>query len=135
MPARRIDYTNHAWDKAAATVLQRRSGTKCDLENIDPGVNFFVLALEALGAKPKYSCEGHPRSFYICFQADYELALEIRSAGYFTVEAEGRDYWSIRKMAGEYMQNPYTLADRDQTLRWATDAWLSKFGERLAKLR
>lgn len=131
----------HPWDKAAATPLLRPSIQDGALEALDPGVNFFVLALEALGAKPKFSCEGHPGGFYVAFDAPYELALAIKSAGFFTVEIEGNGYWSIRKCFGEIIDGRFTqakkakaLADAQEGLRWAAEAWLKRFDNRLAKL-
>jgi hypothetical protein len=135
------DSLNHPWDRAAATVLTRANGTWGEKEAIDVGVNFFVLALEALGAKPRFSCEGHPAGFYVAFEAPYELALEIAKAGYFTVEIASNnsywnipDYWSIRKANAERMEQPYTEEAKASTLRRAADAWLRAFGERLAGL-
>lgn len=131
----------HPWDKAAATPLKRHSVQDGALETLDPGVNFFVLALEALGAQPKFSCEGHPCGFYVAFGASYELALEIKSAGFFRVEIEGAGYWSIRKSFGEIIDGRFTnakksqvLADAQEGLRWAAEAWLKRFDNRIAAL-
>lgn len=115
------------WDAARELVVERHNdpvnGTV-----IDPGVNFFVLMLEHLGARPQFSCEGHPDGFYVSFEADYDLALRIAGAGYFRVEIEGginrginrRDYWSIRK-------DSFSEADRKETLRWAAESWVVAF--------
>lgn len=131
----------HPWDKAAAQRLQRNSIQDGALEALDPGVNFFVLALEMLGARPKFSCEGHPCGFYVAFDAPYELALEIKSAGFFKVEIEGSGYWSIRKTFGEIIDGRFTqakkaqvLADAQEGLRWAAEAWLKRFDNQLAAL-
>jgi hypothetical protein len=125
---------NHPWDKAAATVLTRPSPRQPSGETLDPGVNFFVLALEALGATTSYSCEGHPSGFYITFHAPYELALKLRQVGFFGVEIEGDGYWSLRKYGSE-RQPEYGEAEKIQTLRWAAEAWLKAFGDQLAALR
>jgi hypothetical protein len=132
---------SHPWDKAASNRLVRNSMQTGAPEVLDRGVSFFVLALEALGAQPKFSCEGHPGGFYVAFNAPYELALEIKSAGYFTVEIEGPGYWSIRKSLGELTDGRFTqakkakvLTDAQESLRWATEAWLKRFGARLEEL-
>jgi hypothetical protein len=137
MPRKKEDFTNHPWDVAAATPLKRQSTPLSKLQDIDPGVNFFVLALEALGATPHFSCEGHTRGFYVLFSAPYELALDIRNAGYFSVQIEDQGTWSIRKTSAEYVEyanSPYTEKDKVWLLRAAADAWLRHFGDRLASL-
>lgn len=131
----------HPWDRAGATPRMFQSVQGGPLEALDPGVKFFVLALEALGARPKFSCEGHPCGFYVAFDAPYELALEIQSAGFFKVEIEGNGYWSIRKSFGEIIDGRFTqakkaqvLADAQEGLRWAAEAWLKRFDNKLAAL-
>lgn len=99
-------------------------------ETIDPGVNFFVLTLEHLGARPKYSCEGHPCGFYVFFQAPIELVLRIRRTGYFSVqvglpnEGDGGLWWSIR------LDRISSEAEKRQTLNWAAQAWQKEFWKR-----
>lgn len=56
------------------------------------------------------------------FQASYEEALEIKKAGYFTVEIEGEDYWSIR------IHMDHGPAEHVDALRWAAQAWEKSFG-------
>jgi len=124
---------NHPWDRAGASVLTRFNEVFNEQQPLDTGVNFFVLALEALGAKPRFSCEGHPTGFYVAFEAPYELALEIEGAGFFTVQIERLNYWSIRKTNTEQMSEA-TEAEKVRTLRWAVEAWVRVFGERLASL-
>ncbi|MBC8737064.1 hypothetical protein F6X40_09610 [Paraburkholderia sp. UCT31] len=126
---------NHPWDRAASSELTRVSGAFGNHETLDTGVNFFVLALEALGARPRFSCEGHPTGFYVAFEAPYELALEIEGAGFFSVEIEGQNYWSIRKTKTEHVSEGYTEAKKVRTLRWAAEAWVRVFGERLAGIQ
>lgn len=126
-------FTNHPWDLAAQQNLRRVSGSGYE-EDVDPGVNFFVLALEALGAKTHFSCEGHPVGFYVAFEAGYPLAVEIEKAGFFTVAISGREnFWTIRKLETQPSNpaNGYTEADKERTLRWAAEAWLRSFGSRL----
>lgn len=106
----------NVWDDAADLEVWR-SG-----EKLDPGVNYFVLMLDQMELPTFYSCEGHPEGFYVIFAAPYEAALEIQRAGFFTVEIEGEDHWSIRK----HMQ-----VDEPQhvdSLRWAAEAWEKRLG-------
>ena len=121
------------WDICGRQILTRPNENP-KYERLDPGVNFFVLALEALGAVPRYSCEGHPRGFYVAFDATYELAQEIHSAGFFRVEIERPNYWSIRYSDTGPEGNFLTEAERVQRLRWASSAWVKRFGDRLGAL-
>lgn len=109
------------WLSAMLPALQRKPRDFDKLETIDPGVNFFVLALEHLGAKTFYSCEGHPNGFYVYFSASYALAKRIQAAGFFSVEIEPAG-WAIRLNA----QRNYTQRERDFTLRLAADAWMEE---------
>lgn len=111
------------WDRACELVLERTSPCRTYSGPIDPGVNYFVLALEQLGASPRYSCEGHPDGFYVLFAAPLATALRILHCGYFTVELEGENLWSIR-----IGRTPTTDDERIQVLRWAADAWTKQLG-------
>ena len=89
------------WDAARKLSIVRYDYRE-EGEVIDPGVNFFVLTLEALGARPKYSCEGHPEYFYIMFKAPFRLAQEIARISHdYHVEISSGDYhgpnhWVLR---------------------------------------
>lgn len=133
MAKKPVTVVNHPWDRAKTTVLTR-VGSFGQQQPLDPGVNFFVLALEALGARPRFSCEGHPLGFYVAFEAPYELALQIHGAGFFSVEILGPDYWAIRKTNTEHMAEGHSEVEKARTLRWAADAWARVFGDRLASL-
>jgi hypothetical protein len=111
------------WDRSRQEVLTR-SG--CELER---GVNYFVTALEKLGAKTTYSCEGHPKGFYIVFQGTYDLAHAIANAGYFQVEIErGRGEFSLRLMSNEVGHGPtWDEKAKRECLRWASEAWEKAF--------
>jgi hypothetical protein len=98
------------WQKAKEYPVIRTSPCGIYHEEIDRGVNFFVLMLEQLGAEPHYSCEGHPSGFYVLFMAPYELAQDIYSAGFFRVEVEGIDRWSIRTDFKDSRQKAMVLA-------------------------
>lgn len=109
------------WDRARKLKLHRVSPCRIYNEVIDQGVNYFVLMLEQLGAVTHYSCEGHPNGFYVLFEAPQEIAVKIHACGYFTVELEGENTWSIRKQFEDDKQ-------RRQVLRWAAEAWEKKLG-------
>lgn len=129
--------SKNPWVQACKLSLVRNSDTKFGLwppETLEPGVNFFVLALEELGAKTNFSCEGHPRGFYVAFEAPYELAIEIRKAGQFSVEIWEENTWTIRNIYAENnTPNGYTDYQRQEALRYAATCWVDYFGPRLAK--
>ena len=107
------------WEAALNLDVRRYSWSAAG-DIIDPGVNFFVLALEHLGAEPEWSCEGHPNGFYVLFHASYKLATMLHSWGYFSVEIERGKRWSMRINR--------TVDDKDRvfTLRLAALAWREK---------
>jgi hypothetical protein len=113
------------WDEAAKLEIIRYD-YRPEGERIDPGVNFFVHRLEALGANPKFSCEGHPGGFYVLFEATYELAMSLEQCGFFTVALASRphakDWWRI-----SFNVQPSSEAEKRQTLRWAAEAWQKAF--------
>lgn len=123
---------HHPWDQACDLVVER-GGKMYPVQSVDRGVNFFILALEELGAKTNFSCEGHPTGFYIAFDAPYELAYEIKCAGFFSVEIEGKNSWSIRKTGAEKGNPHYSERDKLFVLRNATEAWLRVFDKRLSQ--
>lgn len=108
----------NVWD-AAAEIKIYRSG-----ELLDSGANYFVLMLNQMGLPTSYSCEGHPNGFYVTFNASYKEALAIRRVGYFSVEIEEKDYWSIRSHI-DYTGTPREKID---AMRWAAAAWDERFG-------
>lgn len=78
--------------------------------------------LEQLGAVPHFSCEGHPNSFYVLFESSMELAVKLRQCGYFTVELEGHNRWSLR------INREIDETDRKRILRWAAATWENRLG-------
>lgn len=129
--------SKNPWVQACKLSLVRNSDTEDGTwppETLDPGVNFFVLALEELGAKTNFSCEGHPKGFYIAFEAPYELAVEIREACQLSVEIWKKNTWTIRNVYSENnTPNGYTDYQRQEALRYAATRWVDYFGPRLAK--
>lgn len=110
------------WRQAAKLKIHRTDSSQIYRGLIDPGVNYFVLMLEQLGARTEYSCEGHPNNFYVLFNAPYSVALAVANAGYFTVEIEDRGQWSMR------MRPVETDEERCRILKYAADAWTKTFG-------
>lgn len=104
------------WDDAADLEVWRGG------EKLDPGVNYFVLMLDQMGLSTYFSCEGHPGGFYVTFSAPYKWALNLKEAGFFTVEVEEENYWSMR------MHMDHTPSQRVDALRWAADAWEKRLG-------
>lgn len=115
--------TGLTWRGAKKLKLWRQSPCKNPMYtgHLEPGVNFFVLALEQYGATTHYSCEGHPTGFYVLFEADYALAMQIQAAGYFSVEIEGENLWSIRTRAVDEEQKNHVLTH-------AAEAWAKHLG-------
>lgn len=109
----------NVWNRAKKLAVFRQPAAHSfyGLERIDPGVNFFVLMLEQIGAQPVFSCEGHPNGFYVLFNAPIEIAEKVRKCGYFRVELEGVDTWSIR------LRDVADEKEKRQILRWAAPAW------------
>ncbi|NDC55271.1 MAG: hypothetical protein EBZ69_00290 [Alphaproteobacteria bacterium] len=99
-------------------------GQECELE---PGVKFFILMLEKLGAVTEWSCEGRPQGFYIVFSAPLDVAKKIHRCGFFSVELEGgttngQTRWSLRA------HHVHDEQERQMVLRWAATAWANTFG-------
>lgn len=107
---------------------------------LDKGVNFFVLALERLGAVPSYSCEGHAPyySFNLVFVAPLALAARIADAhGGFDVclcdlmhgipvwsktnQPEQVPVWTLR--LGSQRIGRYSQARHDGELAFTAAAW------------
>ena len=98
------------WEECRKFPVCRENLPIYPMEELDRGVNFFVLALETLGAATGYSCEGHPKGFYITFHSDYNTALTIAGWGYFQVEIEGAHYWSIRLVRSNANHKEWALS-------------------------
>jgi len=131
--------SEHPWDQACKLKLERGFESveiTYPVSTLEPGVNFFILALEELGAKTRFSCEGHPYGFYIAFECSYELALELSQLGSFTVEVWKHNVWTIRNTYQEAaFKGEYNEECRTRHLRIATVKWLNHFGPRLAKTK
>ena len=90
---------------------------KLDMPGIDPGVRFFVFALNSIGLPTEYSCEGHPSGIYVIFVGPYTAALKVKRLGYLSVEVEGNRRWSIR------ISMPESRKHHVDHLRYAASAW------------
>jgi len=89
---------------------------------LDLGAVFFVAALNHLGARTLFSCEGHPDGFYLVFSWPYDRALAVKRAGFFSVEIAGTECWSLE------LSDPVTCGQHVDRLRWAAEAWTKAFG-------
>lgn len=119
------------WDAAQRTVLIRRDAETGEDVPLEPGVNFFVLMLEQLGATTRFSCEGHPDGFYVVFEGPPELARSIAHASFFTVEVwEGEADYAMRisEHLFEKYVGPWSEAARQEHLRLAAAKWVERFG-------
>lgn len=108
----------NVWDQAAALEVYRGG------EKLDPGVNYFVLMLDQMEMPTHYSCEGHPDGFYVTFNTTYEGALALHKAGYFSVEVERENYWSLRS----HISFRNSEREKIDAMRWAAEAWEKHFG-------
>lgn len=72
----------NAWDTACKLTLHRRDPDGRGLVPLEPGVNYFVLALERMGARTRYSCEGHPSGFYVMFHSSAKVARQVSELVY-----------------------------------------------------
>lgn len=139
------------WDLACRLDVARESPSEIFGEKIgpiykmgqlEPGIKFFILALEELGAVTKYSCEGHPLNAYVSFDATERLAKQIHMTSTFHVKAFSNavTVGSVIECA-MYALNPdsdrmsYTEETRVQFLRESAQRWMEFFGDRLTGLR
>lgn len=113
------------WD-AAKKIKVFRSSPGYPLADLEPGVKFFVLMLEQLGATTHYSCEGHPRGFYVMFTASYETALRVSACGFFTVEVCRHVVWTMRLSERQRIRSPRRKA---RLLRRAATNWEDELGK------
>jgi hypothetical protein len=119
------------WDAAQSMVLIRHDAETGQDTPLEPGVNFFVLMLETLGATTRFSCEGHPEGFYVVFESSPELARSITHTGFFTVEiweGEGDYAMRISEHLFEKYVGPWSDAARKEHLRLAAVRWVERFG-------
>ena len=122
----------NAWDKAKEYKLLRhepdRSKRYSEPEEIDSGVNFFVLMIEQFGYKTMWSCEGHPTKkckdeFYMIMKCPYEFARAVVSCGYMKVEVCGGMNQFRLSM------DKFSMEEKDTYFRWAAEAWERVLGE------
>jgi hypothetical protein len=126
MPATAPKTKKNIWDFAAKLPVARTSPCGLYSGELEGGVKFFVLMLEQLGAATLYSCEGHPDEhdeghFYVSFKAPLKLARKINNCGFFRVEMERNNGWSIRAAFNSEQ-------GKKTHLRWAADSWLRQLG-------
>jgi hypothetical protein len=130
----------HPWDLACKLEVLRESpplfcgAPIYEMGPIDPGMNFFVLALEELGCTPKYSCEGHPFGAYISFDGPEEIARAIHGLGHFYILGRNKE-WVWNAKTYENCNDAFDFTMRTALLRVAAEAWMCRFEDRLPKLR
>ncbi len=116
------------WTRCCDLKVRRKDVRSKKLCSLDRGVNFFVLMLEQLGCKTRYSCEGHPSSFYIIFAGAPSVAARIAECSYtiFRVEVEGEvNLFSIRLRADRV---DFPEKRRQRLLVLAARKWQRHFG-------
>lgn len=94
-----------SWQNAKRLNVSRRS--PCGgypMSIIDKGVNYFILALEKIGCKTMYSCEGHfskkhyiPQ-LYISFSLKKSQVVHLKNILYniAKLEHDGKDEYTLR---------------------------------------
>ncbi len=95
-----------------------------DKHSLEPGVNFFVLVLEYFDAKTVFSCEGHPKGFYIYFQCPYKTALIVNALKFFTLELTDKDKWRITMNEEGLEANEDREFTEEDRVRWLSNASL-----------
>lgn len=119
----------HIWDQTCLLVVERSSPCGIYVGPIDKGVNYFVLMLEQLGARPSYSCEGHPNGFYVSFKAATKVAERIANCGYLCVELERNKTWILRTKERHCTTCGFkSNEERVRLLKWAAEAWEKHLG-------
>jgi hypothetical protein len=112
-----------AWDACARLEVLRYSPIERCSMPMEPGVKFFIMALEALGCQTFHSCEGHPLGFYISFRAPHvDLARQIARMGYLSVELEKAEDTYTLRMGDCSAKLP---GGRESVLRGAATAWMT----------
>jgi hypothetical protein len=100
-----MEYIVCSWQDAKRLNVSRRS--PCGLypmSTLDKGVNYFILALEKLGCKTMYSCEGHfskkhyiPQ-LYISFSSKKTQVVRLKNMLYniAKLEHDGKNQLVLR---------------------------------------
>ena len=121
----------NAWDRAKKLRLIRREPGALKGVPIDPGTNFFVAMLDQLRCPTYFSCEGHPKGFYIMFRATYLMATVLSKIGYFKYSIHGQEKWIMDTDddAHERAVGKLTKVSRAKQMRYAADAWEKALGK------
>ena len=94
---------------------------------MEPGVVFFIEWIEKLGGTTSFSCEGHPRGFYIAFNGSYQLACRIAACGFLSVEVWADGQWRLAIGSEMHVAGAWTDENRRRVLSWAADSWQHAF--------
>ncbi len=113
-----------AWDVSKGLKIIRYDHEHNREVVLETGVNFFIMALEHLGAPPYFSCEGHPTGFYIAVDASYELMRKVEACGFFHVEI-ARSLTTPVTFCIRLREGIDTSEARDEVLRWVATAWVT----------
>ena len=116
--------SERAWDVSKGLELTRYDHSQEGEVILEPGVNFFVMALENLGATTYFSCEGHPTGFYIAVKAPYKLMCKVEACGFFHVEIS-RSTGAPVNFCIRLREGIDSIETRDEILRWAATAWMT----------
>jgi len=120
------------WHAASLRTIRRPDGghgKDCDLE---PAVNFFIEALEAVGARTLHSCTGHEDGhggFYVMFEAPYETARRVARAGTFAVrifenECHTGGTWLLELSPNfKFMDRRLETLSKEWCLAMASERW------------
>ena len=108
---------------AATSLTVVRGSQQYEREDLDPGVKFFILALEAAGLKTSFSCEGHQDGWYIVVDSDdLSVGKRLVDPGFFTVALEAKYesgyIWVLRR--------DFRDGNKEETLRFAAEEWVRK---------
>ena len=113
----------HVWDLAGSIPISRACPMKGQSGPLKPGVKYFVLQLDRLGATTAFSCEGHPDGFYVTYYATERVARKIASCGGFLTEINAHPGWRL-----SLRRDVSADKHRVEALRSAAAAWERMLG-------
>ena len=125
------------WDAALKLPVTRGNALHTPAP-LEPGVKYFVLALEQLGCETVWSCEGHPNGFYITFCGPMLVAHTLSALGVFNVEIFSAGYrLGLERLELEAHRRGAKWTDRARkhALRQAAAAWEAELGKRVSAVR
>lgn len=121
------------WHRAMCVPVIRGNGQWPETD-LEPGVKFFVLALEQLGCTTRFSCEGHPDGFYIVFAGPLPVAQQVAWLGCFSVTLSGFEYrlgltgQELFSLRHDQDTGGWNAARKEALLVAAARRWTKAFG-------